>query len=28
VWAMVFLGITIFATSRLMGKKMGALFRV
>jgi iron(III) transport system permease protein len=28
VWAMVFLGITIFATSRLLGKKMGALFRV
>ncbi len=27
VWAMVFLGITIFATSRLLGKKMGALFR-
>ncbi|HYR57211.1 MAG TPA: iron ABC transporter permease, partial [Chthoniobacteraceae bacterium] len=28
VWAMAFLGITIFATSRLLGKKMGALFRV
>jgi iron(III) transport system permease protein len=28
VWAMVFLGITILATSRLLGKKMGALFRV
>jgi iron(III) transport system permease protein len=28
VWAMVFLGLTIFATSRLLGKKMGALFRV
>ncbi len=28
VWAMVFLGVTIFATSRLLGKKMGALFRV
>ncbi|MGB8169410.1 MAG: iron ABC transporter permease [Chthoniobacteraceae bacterium] len=28
VWAMVFLGITIFATSRMLGKKMGALFRV
>ena len=28
VWAMVFLGLTIFATSRLLGKKLGALFRV
>ena len=28
VWAMVFLGLTIFATSRILGKKMGALFRV
>jgi len=28
VWAMVFLGITILAASRLLGKKMGALFRV
>lgn len=28
VWAMVFLGLTIFETSRLLGKKMGALFRV
>lgn len=28
VWAMAFLGITIFATSRLLGRKMGALFRV
>jgi iron(III) transport system permease protein len=28
VWAMVFLGVTIFATSRLLGKKLGALFRV
>jgi iron(III) transport system permease protein len=28
VWAMVFLGLTIFATSRLLGKKMGALFRM
>ncbi|HEY3900067.1 MAG TPA: iron ABC transporter permease [Chthoniobacter sp.] len=28
VWAMVFLALTIFATSRLLGKKMGALFRV
>ena len=28
VWAMLFLGITIFATSRLLGKKLGALFRV
>jgi iron(III) transport system permease protein len=27
VWAMVFLGITIFAASRILGKKMGALFR-
>lgn len=27
VWAMLFLGITIFAASRLLGKKMGALFR-
>lgn len=28
VWAMVFLGLTILATSRIMGKKLGALFRV
>lgn len=28
VWAMGFLGLTIFAVSRLLGKKMGALFRV
>jgi iron(III) transport system permease protein len=28
VWAMVFLGLTIFVTSRILGKKMGALFRV
>ncbi|MDR3403145.1 MAG: iron ABC transporter permease [Chthoniobacter sp.] len=28
VWAMVFLALTIFATSRLLGKKLGALFRV
>ena len=28
VWAMVFLGLTIFATSRILGKKMGVLFRV
>jgi iron(III) transport system permease protein len=28
VWAMVFLGVTIFAASRLLGKKLGALFRV
>jgi iron(III) transport system permease protein len=28
VWAMVFLGLTIFATSRILGKKLGALFRV
>jgi iron(III) transport system permease protein len=27
VWSMVFLGLTIFAASRLLGKKMGALFR-
>lgn len=26
-WAMLFLGITILAASRLLGKKMGALFR-
>jgi iron(III) transport system permease protein len=28
VWAMVFLGITLFAASRILGKKMGALFRL
>jgi iron(III) transport system permease protein len=28
VWAMTFLGITILITSRILGKKMGALFRV
>jgi iron(III) transport system permease protein len=28
VWAMVSLGLTIFATSRILGKKLGALFRV
>jgi len=28
VWAMVFLGLTILVTSRILGKKMGALFRV
>jgi iron(III) transport system permease protein len=28
VWAMVFLALTILAASRLLGKKMGALFRV
>jgi iron(III) transport system permease protein len=28
VWAMLFLGITIFAASRILGKKLGALFRV
>ncbi len=28
VWAMVFLAVTIFAASRLMGRKLGALFRV
>jgi iron(III) transport system permease protein len=28
VWAMVFLGITIFAAMRILGKKLGALFRV
>jgi iron(III) transport system permease protein len=28
VWAMVFLGLTIFATSKILGKKMGALFRM
>lgn len=28
VWAMVFLALTIFTTSRILGKKLGALFRV
>jgi len=28
VWAMVFLGLTILAASRILGKKLGALFRV
>jgi iron(III) transport system permease protein len=28
VWAMIFLGVTIFAASRILGKKLGALFRV
>jgi iron(III) transport system permease protein len=28
VWAMIFLAITIFASSRILGRKMGALFRV
>jgi iron(III) transport system permease protein len=28
VWAMVFLGLTILLSSRILGKKMGALFRV
>jgi iron(III) transport system permease protein len=28
VWAMVFLALTIFPTSRILGKKLGALFRV
>jgi iron(III) transport system permease protein len=28
VWAMAFLGLTLFATSRLLGKRMGALFRL
>jgi iron(III) transport system permease protein len=27
-WAMVFLGLTILATSRILGRKMGALFRI
>ena len=27
VWAMIFLGITILAANRILGKKMGALFR-
>src|SRR5579862_212735 len=28
VWAMIFLGLTLLAATRLLGKKMGALFRV
>jgi iron(III) transport system permease protein len=28
VWAMVFLGVTLYGASRLLGKKLGALFRV
>ena len=28
VWAMLFLGVAIFAVSRMLGKKLGALFRV
>jgi iron(III) transport system permease protein len=28
VWAMVFLGATIFAATRILGKRLGALFRV
>lgn len=28
VWAMVFLGVTIMGSSSLLGKKMGALFRI
>ena len=28
VWAMVFLGLTIAIASKVLGKKMGALFRV
>jgi iron(III) transport system permease protein len=28
VWAMVFLGIALFGASRILGKKLGALFRV
>lgn len=28
VWAMLFLGITLFAASRILGKRLGALFRV
>ncbi|MDQ3623991.1 MAG: iron ABC transporter permease, partial [Verrucomicrobiota bacterium] len=28
VWAMAFLGITILTASRVLGKKMGALFRI
>ncbi len=28
VWAMAFLAVTLFATSRILGRKMGALFRM
>jgi len=28
VWAMVFLGVTILGASLILGKKLGALFRV
>ncbi len=28
VWAMAFLGITLFVSSRILGRKLGALFRV
>jgi iron(III) transport system permease protein len=28
VWAMIFLGVTVFSASRILGKKLGALFRV
>ncbi len=28
VWAMAFLGLTLFAVSRILGKRMGALFRL
>ncbi len=28
VWAMVFLGITLFGASRILGKKLGSLFRM
>lgn len=28
VWAMVFLGVALFGASRILGKKMGSLFRV
>ena len=28
VWAMVFLGITLYGASRILGKKLGALFRI
>jgi iron(III) transport system permease protein len=28
VWAMVFLGVTIVGASLLLGKKLGAIFRI
>jgi iron(III) transport system permease protein len=28
VWAMIFLGITILGASLILGKKLGAIFRV